>query len=93
MHRTLARSPVCDQYPEAFRYGQLVAEQRLHRLRVTLGLFTSSQIRQVIHGGADYAYLDSKLGRGHTYEEGIAFVQGFYDTLDVARDFAAERET
>ena len=87
--RTLGRSPLCDQYPFCFLLGQ---DRSGERVRSFGRLVTSDQIKKIGHGEADYAYLDAKLGRQHLYEEGIVFIQGFYDTLDSSYDLACERE-
>lgn len=93
MTRTLGHSRLCELYPEAFELGRFRMQIRLERLKAKIGIVTSAVIQDIIHGETDYAWLDGQLHRGHTYEEGIAFVQGFYDTRDSAFDFSLERES
>ena len=85
----LQRSPLVDSEPLAAQIGR---DRALSRVTELGRLATSKQILAITHGEDDYAWLDFSLDRPHRYEEGIAFVQGFYELLDSTADFAQERE-
>lgn len=81
---------ICNAHPEEFRLGGVRAAERLRALPQPA---LSTQIAKILHNHTDYEWLDARLLRGHTYEEGIAFIQGFYGCLDEAFDHAKGMES